>query len=114
MDRLYVGNIPWTTTEAVLSDHFSSYGELKSVRLIVDKETGQSRGFAFVQFADPEDAEAALAEDGQEFEGRTLRVREATPQPPRGGPKRGGGGGGGNHKQDRNGGGHDKRKRSRH
>lgn len=116
MDRLYVGNVPWSTTEAELADHFGVYGELKSVRLITDRDTGRSRGFAFVEFANPDHAEAALAEDGRDLGGRTLRVREATPQPPRDNQRRGGGGGGGNgRKRGRNGGDHDKRRnRSRH
>ena len=91
--KLYVGNLNYSVTEADLHGLFEKYGEIKAVSLISDKYSGQSKGFAFVEMANPADAEKALAENGVEFMGRTLTVSEARP-PKRFDDSRGGGGGG--------------------
>ncbi|MEN8239980.1 MAG: RNA-binding protein [Actinomycetota bacterium] len=91
MKKLYVGNLPWSTTEDDLRQMFSEHGEVESVALITDRETGRSRGFAFVEM-DTEGAEKAINEfNGKELGGRALRVNEAQDK-----PRRSGGGGGGN------------------
>lgn len=77
-NKLYVGNFPWSTTEGELEELFSQYGELKSVKVIMDKETGRSRGFAFIEFADAAAAQDAMeSENGRDMGGRELKVREA-------------------------------------
>jgi RNA recognition motif-containing protein len=91
--KIYVGNLPWTTTETELQEHFSTYGTVHSAAVITDRETGRSRGFGFIEM-DEGDADKAIAElDGRDFGGRALRVNEAQQRQDRGG--RGGGGGGG-------------------
>ena len=93
-NRLYVGNLSYSTTEESLRTAFEQDGrQVTDVSIITDRMTGQSRGFAFVEMASPADAQAAIAAlDGRELDGRTLRVSEARE---RGGPGGGGGGGGG-------------------
>jgi RNA recognition motif-containing protein len=99
--RLYVGNISYQTNEQTLRELFSQGGKkVDEVAIIMDRETGRSRGFAFVTMATPEDAQKAIQElDGQMVDGRTLRINEARERQPRsggGGPPRfdrGGGGG---------------------
>lgn len=87
--KLYVGNLPFQTTEDELSDLFAEVGNVESVRIITDRETGRSRGFGFVEMAD-EDAEKAISQfNGTDMNGRPLTVNEARPQ-----TNRGGGGGG--------------------
>jgi len=107
--KLYVGNLNYNTTEQILREAFGANGrEVASVSIIMDRETGRPRGFAFVEMATDEGAKAALAElDGQELDGRMLRINEAReresrgPGAPRpsgggfGGPRPGGGGFGG-------------------
>ena len=89
MKKIYVGNLSWNTTEADLKDLFGTFGEVHSVAVITDRDTGRSRGFGFVEL-DQADAEKAIAElDGRDFGGRSLRVNEAQDK------RRGGGGGGG-------------------
>jgi len=84
--KIYVGNLAWSATEAELRDLFSSYGDVQSVAIITDRDTGRSRGFGFVELDG--DADKAISElDGRELGGRALRVNEAQ-------DKRGGGGGG--------------------
>ena len=93
MKKIYVGNLPWSTTEADLRDMFGAFGEILSAAVITDRDTGRSRGFAFVELDDA-DADKAIAElDGRDFGGRALRVNEA--QDKRCGGGGGGGGGGG-------------------
>jgi RNA recognition motif-containing protein len=75
MKKLYVGNIPWKTTEEDLTNLFSEYGEVESARIITDRETGRSRGFGFVEMENAEEAINNLNET--DFMGRTLRVNEA-------------------------------------
>ncbi|NOT79712.1 MAG: RNA-binding protein [Bacteriovoracaceae bacterium] len=90
--KLYVGNLPYSATEDGLKTHFSSAGSVASVKIIIDRETGRSKGFGFVEMDSDDGAQAAVSQlDGQEFEGRSLRVSEAKPQPER--ESRGGGGG---------------------
>jgi cold-inducible RNA-binding protein len=94
--KLYVGNLSYGTTEEGLSTKFSEFGALDSVNLIIDRETGRSKGFAFIEMANDEEAKAAIqALDGSELEGRNIRVSEAKPQERRSGGNRGFGGGGG-------------------
>ncbi len=96
--KLYVGNLPFQTTEDDLSGLFAAVGAVESVRIITDRDTGRSRGFGFIEMGD-EDAEKAINEfNGKDMEGRPLTVNEARPQADRGGGGRGGygrGGGGG-------------------
>ncbi len=97
--RVYVGNLSYITTEETLRSVFSKYGELLSVTLIVDRDTQQSKGFGFIEFAEDSAADAAIAaQSGKELDGRRIRVsvaeekRERTPRPaPRrmDGPRRG-------------------------
>jgi len=109
--KLYVGNLPYTAKEESLKEHFSSAGSVASVKIIIDRETGRSKGFGFVEMESEDGAQSAVSQlDGQEFEGRSLRVSEAKPQPEResrggfGGGRSGGGfGGGGNRGGDRGG-----------
>ncbi|HMR76018.1 MAG TPA: RNA-binding protein [Polyangiaceae bacterium] len=98
--KLYVGNLAFHTTEDTLKNAFSEFGEVAEVKLILDRETGRSRGFAFVEMATPDDARKAMeAMNGADLEGRPLRVNEAEERRPReggggrGGPRGGGGGG---------------------
>ncbi|HMR10421.1 MAG TPA: RNA-binding protein, partial [Polyangiaceae bacterium] len=98
--KLYVGNLAFHTTEDTLKNAFSEFGEVAEVKLILDRETGRSRGFAFVEMATPDDARKAMeAMNGADLEGRPLRVNEAEERRPReggggrGGPRGCGGGG---------------------
>ncbi len=76
--KLYVGNLPDSTTEKDLSDKFAAYGTLKSVKLITDRGTGRSRGFGFVEMASDSEAEAAIDSlNGSDYEGRPMKVNEA-------------------------------------
>lgn len=102
--KLYVGNLPYSATEDGLKTHFSSAGSVASVKIIIDRETGRSKGFGFVEMESDDGAQAAVSQlDGQEYEGRSLRVSEAKPQPER--DSRGGGGGFGGGGGGRSGGG---------
>jgi cold-inducible RNA-binding protein len=92
-NRLYVGNLPFHATEDLLSQRFAACGTVVSVAVITDRETGRSRGFAFVEMDSPAAAQKAIADlDGKDLEGRPLRVRIAEERSQGG---RGGGGGGG-------------------
>src|SRR5262245_47722687 len=99
-NRLYVGNLAFSTTEETIRAAFAQFGEVTEVKLMLDRETGESRGFSFVTMADPQAAAKALAQmSGQMLDGRALRVDEAQERKPReggGGGHRGGGGGGRN------------------
>ena len=88
--KLYVGNLPFSATEDQIRELFAQYGEVQSVNLIADRDTGRPRGFGFVEMENAQEAIRAL--DGQPFEGRDLKVNEARDRGSRGG---GGGGGGG-------------------
>ena len=90
--RLYVGNLSYDTTNDTLNDKFSEFGELASADVVMDKMSGRSRGFGFVEVVNDEDANKAIeAMDGTEFEGRDLTVNEARPREERGGDNGGGG-----------------------
>ena len=92
--KLYVGNLSFRTEENTLQDLFAQAGPVQSVRLMKDKATGQSRGFAFVEMETEEGAQAAIDKyNEQELEGRRLTVNEARPQPEFSGAGRGNGGG---------------------
>ena len=98
-NKLYVGNLPFNTTENELQDFFAQAGPVQEVSLMQDKFTGKSRGFAFVTMTTDEDAQSAVTQfDGASFGGRALKVNEARPREDRpsggGGGYRGGGGGG--------------------
>jgi RNA recognition motif-containing protein len=99
--KLFVGNLPYTTTEDALRDLFSADGRnVARVTIVTDRDTGRSRGFAFVEMATDEEAQAAVgALNGADFEGRSLRVDLAHDKPA------GGGGGGGGGRGGRGGGG---------
>ena len=90
--KIYVGNLPFSATESSIRELFSQQGQVESVALITDRETGQSRGFGFVEMDAEGAAKAIGALDQYEMDGRALRVNEAKPREDRGG---GGGGGGG-------------------
>jgi RNA recognition motif-containing protein len=78
MQRIYVGNLSFQTTEQALSDLFGEHGTVNNVSIITDRISGRSRGFAFVEMADDAEAKAAMeAINGREFDGRPLRVAEA-------------------------------------
>ncbi|HEY2384499.1 MAG TPA: RNA-binding protein [Terriglobia bacterium] len=95
--KIYVGNLSFQITESELSDMFAGIGQVESVQIITDRDTGRSKGFGFVQMADDAAAEKAIAQlNGQEVGGRNLTVNEAKPMQKRDfGGGRGGGGGGG-------------------
>ena len=103
--KIYVGNLPFTSTEEELRDLFARHGSVESVKVIMDRETGRPRGFAFVEMDATGAADAIRALDGTDLGGRSLRVNEAQERSggggggggrgPRGGGYGGGGGGGG-------------------
>ncbi len=78
--KLYVGGIPYSTTEDELKAAFAEIGEVTSSAIIIDKMTGRSKGFGFIEMANDADADKAVAEmNGKDFQGRTLTVNEARP-----------------------------------
>ncbi len=96
--KLYVGSLSYDTTDESLKQHFSQAGNVVSASVLVDRMSGRSRGFGFVEMATPEEAAKAIEMfNGQELDGRTIVVNEAKPMEPRaprsGGFGRGGGGG---------------------
>jgi cold-inducible RNA-binding protein len=99
MKNLYVGNLPHSTTEPELRNLFEAHGAVEKVSMVTDRETGRSRGFAFVEMTDAGEAEKAVAAlNGTELGGRALKINEAKPKTDRpggGGGGRGFGGGGG-------------------
>jgi cold-inducible RNA-binding protein len=91
--NIYVGNLPFTTTDTELEDLFSQFGQINRAAVITDRETGRSRGFGFVEMENDEEGKKAIEEMNEsDFNGRQLTVNEARPRAPRTG---GGGGGGG-------------------
>ena len=106
-NKLYVGNLPFNSTETDLQDMFGQAGTVSEVMLIQDKFTGKSRGFAFVTMGSDEEAQNAISQlHGKAIEGRTLTVNEARPREERQGGGGGGyGGGGGGGRRDYGGGG---------
>ena len=94
--KIYVGNLPFQTTENDLNDMFAEVGAVESVQIITDRDTGRSKGFGFVQMTDDEAAEKAIQKlNGKEINGRALTVNEARPMEKKsfGGPRGGGRGG---------------------
>jgi RNA recognition motif-containing protein len=88
--RIFVGNLDWATTDAELRQVFEPYGEVGHVMILVDRETGRSRGFAFVEMPDSREANAAIAGlQGSMLGGRQLTVSEARQRGERDGPRRG-------------------------
>lgn len=104
--KLYVGNLPYSVDDETLHSHFAQYGTVESAKVIMDRESGRSKGFGFVEMAQDSDADSAIEKsNGAELNGRALNVSEARPQAPReGGPRRGGGFGGGDRGPRRGGG----------
>ena len=101
--KMYVGNLTYGVTDASLEQMFAEFGQVRSAQVIMDRDTGRSKGFGFVEMSNDNEARAAMtALNGKEVEGRTLTVNEARPKESRGagggggGPRGGGGGGGGN------------------
>lgn len=93
MKKIFVGNLSFSTTEGELRSMFEPFGSVESVLVVTDRNTGRSRGFAFVEMADSSAADQAItALNGKEMGGRTLTVNEARPKMDRGGGPRGGGG----------------------
>ena len=80
---LYVGNLPWSATEEEVRSLFATHGNVSSVKLVSDRETGRARGFGFVEMDDADAVSAVEALDGTSFGGRTLLVNEAQPKAPR-------------------------------
>ncbi len=106
MTNLFVGNLSFQTTQDELLAAFSQFGNVERVNIVTDRETGQPRGFAFVEMTERRDAETAISQlNGADLNGRTMNVNEARPKPEGGRPgggggfggnRSGGGGGGGN------------------
>ena len=89
--NIYVGNLSYDVTEAELRTAFSAHGEVDSVRIITDRDSGRSKGFGFVEMPSSDEAQAAIeALNGQDLKGREIKVNEARPRQER---PRGGGGG---------------------
>ncbi|MGE4554215.1 MAG: RNA recognition motif domain-containing protein [Desulfovibrionaceae bacterium] len=82
--KLYVGNLPWSATEDEIRARFETFGQVTSVNLVADRETGRPRGFGFVEMDDEGARQAIENLDGKDFGGRTLKVNEARPREPRG------------------------------
>lgn len=91
--KLYVGNLPFATTSEILASTFAECGTVESAKVITDRDSGRSKGFAFVEMSSDSEAAAAIERfNGAEWEGRQMNVSEARPQAPRE-ERRGGGGG---------------------
>ena len=89
MKNIYVGNLPFSATEAAVKGLFEEYGPVTSVNLITDRDTGRLRGFGFVEMEDAKNADSAIkALDGQDFDGRPLKVNEAKERQERSQPSR--------------------------
>ena len=102
--KIYVGGLPYSTSESELTELFAPHGTVESVKVITDRFTGQSRGFGFVEMSTSDQANSAItALNGTQLDGRTLTVNEARPQEPRSGGGRGdsGSGGGGQGRRNR-------------
>jgi cold-inducible RNA-binding protein len=94
--KLYAGNLPYSATEETLTEKFSECGRVESARVITDRDTGRSKGFAFIEMSTDAEAQAAIEKfNGADFDGRPMKVNEAKPQERRPGGRGGYGGGGG-------------------
>ncbi len=97
MTNIFVGNLSYRVTPEELQEAFAQYGAVERVNIVTDRDTGQSRGFAFVEMSDRQAAEAAIAQlNGATLNGRAINVNEARPRPEGGRGGGGFGGGGGN------------------
>src|SRR6266436_1111976 len=93
--KLYVGNLAYAVTDSDLEQMFAAHGTVQSAQVIMDRDTGRSKGFGFVEMGSDQEAQAAIAGlNGKESDGRNLTVNEARPKTEGGGGGRGGGGGG--------------------
>ena len=93
--KLYVGNLAYSVTDSTLEQMFAPHGSVQSVQVIMDRDTGRSKGFGFVEMGSDHEAQAAIAAlNGANVDGRNLTVNEAKPREDRGGGGRGGYGGG--------------------
>jgi RNA recognition motif-containing protein len=102
--KLYVGNLPFSATDQVLADTFAQCGKVESAKIIMDRDSGRSKGFGFVEMSTDEEAQQAISKlNGVDYEGRAMTVNEARPMEPRSGGFGGGGGGGGGRDRDRGG-----------
>ena len=92
--KLYVGNLTYGVTNSTLEQMFAVHGTVESAQVIMDRDTGRSKGFGFVEMKTDQEAQAAIAAmNGKDFEGRALTVNEAKPREDRGGSRGGSGGG---------------------
>ena len=83
--KAFIGSLPWSCDDNALYEEFAQHGEVSSAKVIMDRETGRSRGFGFVEMANEDEAQAAItATNGQQLDGRELRVNEARPRTDRG------------------------------
>lgn len=88
--KLFVGGVSWNTTEDALRKAFETFGVVTEAKIITDRETGRSRGFGFVTFADTNEAMVAISKmDGTELDGKIIKVNEAQDKPPRSGGRPG-------------------------
>jgi cold-inducible RNA-binding protein len=105
LKNIFVGNLDFSATESTVRSLFEPYGQVDRVNLVTDRDTGRSRGFAFVEMSDAGQADQAIAAlNGAQVDGRALNVNEARPKPAGGGGggfRREGGGGGGQRRQPR-------------
>jgi RNA recognition motif-containing protein len=93
--KLYVGNLPFSATDQILSDTFAQCGTVDSAKIIMDRETGRSKGFGFVEMSSDAEAQMVITKfNGMDYDGRAMTINEARPMAPR--ENRGGGFGGGN------------------
>ncbi len=95
--KLYVGNLPFSATDQILSDTFAQCGKVESSKIIIDRDSGRSKGFGFVEMSTEAEAQNAITQfNGADYDGRPMTVNEARPMAPRtGGAGAGGNGGGG-------------------
>ena len=93
MNKIYVGNLPFQTTDQELEAEFQQFGKIKEVALIRDRYSNEFKGFAFITFIAPESAQQALAANGKDFQGRAMKVSIARAEERTGGRPSGGGGG---------------------
>jgi RNA recognition motif-containing protein len=106
MTNIFVGNLSFKTTQDELLAAFSQFGNVERVNIVTDRESGQPRGFAFVEMTERRDAETAISQlNGADLNGRNMNVNEARPKPEGGGGGRGGFGGGGGNRSGGGGGG---------
>ena len=111
MKNIFVGNLDFAATESSIRTLFEPYGNVERVNLVTDRDTGRSRGFAFVEMTDSAEADRAIAAlNGTELDGRALNINEARPKPAGGGGRGFGGGGGGRPRSGGGGGGGPRRR----